>query len=104
MGAMSYLFPNWLEGADDVVINKETKPMKRLSIICAVAVVACGMCLTVSAEDGYIESKGNSGVCLGHCAGPNTKLEVDFQLTEVEYGVPYDLTEHGGGFNKYIER
>ena len=35
--------------------------------------------------DGYIESEGDAFVSLGHCAGPNTKLEVDFQLTEVEF-------------------
>lgn len=37
-----------------------------------------------SGGDGYIESEGDAFVSLGHCAGPNTKLEVDFQLTEVE--------------------
>ena len=51
----------------------------------AAAVAVCGMCLTASAEDGYIESEGDAYVSLGHCAGPNTKMEVDFQLTEVEY-------------------
>ena len=50
----------------------------------AAAVAVCGMCLTASAEDGYIESEGDAYVSLGHCAGPNTKMEVDFQLTEVE--------------------
>ena len=46
----------------------------------AAAVAVCGMCLTASAEDGYIESHGDAYVSLGHCAGPNTKMEVDFQL------------------------
>lgn len=59
--------------------------MKRLLIIGATAVVVCGTCLTVSAEDGYIESEGDAFVSLGHCVGPITKLEIDFQLTEVEY-------------------
>ncbi len=59
--------------------------MKRLLVIGAAAVAVCGMCRTASAEDGYIESEGDAYVSLGHCAGPNTKMEVDFQLTEVEY-------------------
>ena len=59
--------------------------MKKLLKICAAAMAACGMCLTASAEDGYIESEGDAFVSLGHCVGPNTKIEVDFQLTEVEF-------------------
>ena len=37
----------------------------------------------VLGEDGYLESEGDAFISLGHCVGPNTKLEVDFQLTEV---------------------
>ena len=51
----------------------------------AAMLVAFAVCLTAYAEDGYIESEGDAYVSLGHCAGPNTKMEVDFQLTEVEY-------------------
>ena len=51
----------------------------------AAMLVAFAVCLTTYAEDGYIESEGNAYVSLGHCAGPNTKMEVDFQLTEVTY-------------------
>ena len=52
----------------------------------AAAVAACGMCLAASAEDGYLESDGDARICLVHFVGPNTKLEVDFQLTEVAAG------------------
>ncbi len=54
--------------------------------VLATAVAACGMCLSASAEDGYLESEGDAFICLSHFAGPNTKLEVDFQLTEVAAG------------------
>ena len=59
--------------------------MQRMNVarVCAAMFVAFAVCLTAYAEDGYIESKGNSGVCLGHRAGPNTKLEVDFAMTEL---------------------
>ena len=43
------------------------------------------MTVADSNGDGYIESEGDAYISLGHCAGPNTKMEVDFQLTEVKY-------------------
>ena len=61
--------------------------MKKLLIIGAAAVAVCGMCFTASAEDGYIESEGDAFISLGHCAGPNTKIEVDLQMTELELGL-----------------
>ena len=60
--------------------------MKKLLIIGAAAIAVCGMCFTASAEDGYIESEGNAFISLGHCAGPNTKIEVDLQMTELTFG------------------
>ena len=47
---------------------------------CAAAMVAATSAL---AEDAYIESYGTGSICLGHFAGPNTKLEVDLELTEI---------------------
>lgn len=35
------------------------------------------------AEDAYIESYGTGSICLGHFAGPNTKLEVDLEMTAI---------------------
>ena len=51
----------------------------------ATAVAVCGMCLTASAEDAYIESYGTGSICLGHFAGPNTKIEVDMEMKEVAF-------------------
>ena len=56
--------------------------MRGLLIIGAAMVAVCGMCLTASAEDGYLVSEGDAFICLGHCAGPNTKIAVDLQMTE----------------------
>lgn len=60
--------------------------MNKLNVarVCAAMFVVFAVCLTAYAEDGYIESEGDAYVSLGHCAGPNTKMEVDFQLTEIE--------------------
>ena len=59
--------------------------MRRLLMIGAAAIAVCGMCLTASAEDGYVESEGDAFINLGHCAGPNTKIAVDFQITTNEF-------------------
>ena len=37
-------------------------------------------------QSGYVESEGDAFISLGHCAGPNTRIEVDMQLTEVKLG------------------
>ena len=68
--------------------------MKKLLIIDAAAIAVCGMCFTASAEDGYIESEGGAFICLGHCAGPNTKIEVDLQMTELSFST-YPLGSYG---------
>ena len=61
------------------------KTMKKLLIIGAAAIAVYGMCFTASAEDGYIESEGDAFISLGHCAGPNTKIAVDLQMTELTF-------------------
>lgn len=58
--------------------------MKKLKNALAFASVAFVVASPVFGEDGYVESAGDAFISLGHCAGPNTKMEVDFQLTEVE--------------------
>ena len=35
-------------------------------------------------QDGYIESNGSLDFNTGYCVGPNTKLELDFQLTNLD--------------------
>ena len=41
-------------------------------------------------QSGYLESEGDAFISLGHCAGPNTRIEVDFELTEVTVGkIPF---------------
>ena len=37
-------------------------------------------------QTGYLESEGDAFISLGHCAGPNTRIEVDFELTEIKLG------------------
>ena len=56
--------------------------MKKIGtlLVCAAALT---FTTTAFGEDAYIESEGDAFISLGHCVGPNTKLEVDFQLTEV---------------------
>lgn len=55
--------------------------MKRLFLVTyAAAMVAAASAL---AEDAYIESYGTGSICLGHFAGPNTKIEVDLEMKEV---------------------
>ena len=54
-----------------------------VALACAATFAASAVCLTAYAEDGYLESEGEARICLVHFVGPNTKLEVDFQLTEV---------------------
>ena len=48
-------------------------------------VCAAALTFTTAAfgEDAYIESYGTGSICLGHRAGPNTKIEVDLELMEI---------------------
>ena len=58
--------------------------MKRKSFAALVcAAVALTFASSTFGEDGYLESEGEARICLVHFIGPNTKLEVDFELTEV---------------------
>ena len=52
------------------------------------AVLLCALtgALGVVAEDAYIESYGTGSICLGHFAGPNTKIEVDMEMKELVNG------------------
>ena len=55
--------------------------MKKMFDLLFASAVAL-MCLSAAfAEDGYLESEGDARICLVHFIGPNTKFEVDFQLT-----------------------
>ena len=53
------------------------------AVFCAIASLAA---LVSSAEDAYVESDGTQYLDTGYCFGPNTKIELDCQLTEVEDG------------------
>ena len=53
---------------------------------CAVA-AALAFALPAFAEDAYIESDGTTFINLGHCVGPKTKIELDFQMVEVSNGI-----------------
>ena len=57
--------------------------MKKMFNLLFASAVALMCCSAAFAEDGYLESEGEARICLVHFIGPNTKLEVDFQLTEV---------------------
>ena len=52
---------------------------------CTVAAMA--FALPAFAEDAYIESDGTTFINLGHCVGPKTKIELDFQMVEVSNGI-----------------
>ena len=62
-----------------------TRLTKRLM---TAAVLSCALigALGAVAEDGYIESYGTGSICLGHFAGPNTKIEVDMEMKELVNG------------------
>lgn len=57
---------------------------KRMAMACAAAAMFATTC--AQAEDGYLESEGDAFISLGHCAGPNTKIAVDLQMTELTFG------------------
>ena len=48
---------------------------------------ALAFALPAFAEDAYIESDGTTFINLGHCVGPKTKIELDFQMVEVSNGI-----------------
>ena len=58
--------------------------MKELLAMIGAAVVAVfGMGLTANAADGYIESDGTQAVNTGYYINSRTKIEIDFQMTEI---------------------
>jgi len=59
--------------------------MKSKVLRCAVAALA--FALPAFGEDAYIESDGTTFINLGHCVGPKTKIELDFQMVEVSNGI-----------------
>ena len=74
---------------------QEDNTMKRLSIIGSLRKLMNGMAafamMSLAAnealsEDGYIESDGNLCFNTGYYIGPNTKIELDYQLTEDAVG------------------
>lgn len=73
-------------------LTKATAP------VVAAAVMAASLNASAGENDGYIESEGDAYVSLGHCAGPNTKIEVDFQLTE------FDLSAQPSPFGSWGDR
>ena len=40
--------------------------------------------LRLARQNGYVESEGDAFISLGHCVGPNTRIEVDMQMTAYE--------------------
>ena len=58
--------------------------MKKL-ISAMFAAVALTVAPASFGEDGYVESEGDAFISLGHCAGPNTKIAVDLQMTELSF-------------------
>ena len=48
------------------------------------AIVIAPLLAFAAADDGYVESDGTQYVILGHFVGPKTKIEVDFQMTEID--------------------
>ena len=58
--------------------------MKRNLFVCLAAMgIACGLASSAFAEDPYVESDGTQAVVLDYFANPNTKIEVDFALTDL---------------------
>ena len=61
--------------------------MKIGTTLACSAVAALSLASPALAEDGYIESDGTTFINLGHCVGPKTKIELDFQMVEVSNGI-----------------
>lgn len=77
-----------------------------IALACAATFAVSAVCLTASAEDGYIESEGDAFISLGHCAGPNTKIAVDLQMTELTFSTypfgSYGNNKTSGCFELYV--
>ena len=60
------------------------------------AILIAPLLAFAAADDGYVESDGTQYVILGHFVGPKTKIEVDFQMTEIgNVRLMGALGEHG---------
>ena len=59
---------------------------KMVNTVLVSAAAALAFPFVSLAEDGYIESDGTTFINLGHCVGPKTKIELDFQMVEVVNG------------------
>ncbi|MBR3221630.1 MAG: hypothetical protein IKF72_05290 [Kiritimatiellae bacterium] len=57
--------------------------MSRIKTLSACAAAALIFVSSTFGEDGYIESDGTCFVNTGYFIGPNTQIELDFQLTEI---------------------
>lgn len=79
--------------------------MKRL-ISAIFAAAALTVAPAAFGEDGYIESEGDAFISLGHCAGPNTKIAVDLQMTELKFSTypfgSYGNNKTSGCFELYV--
>ncbi len=77
-----------------------------VALTCAATFAASAVCLNACAEDGYIESEGDAFINLGHCAGPNTKIAVDLQMTELKFSTypfgSYGNNKTSGCFELYV--
>ena len=78
----------------------------KIALACAATLAVSTVCLTAYAEDGYIESEGDAFISLGHCAGPNTKIAVDLQMTELKFSTypfgSYGNNKTSGCFELYV--
>ena len=74
--------------------KKERSVMKEVNAL-FVSVAMLMFSPAAFGEDGYIESEGDAFVNLGHCAGPNTKIAVDLQMTELKFNT-YPFGSYGG--------
>ena len=61
--------------------------MKIGTTLACSAVAALSFAAPAFGEDAYIESDGTTFINLGHCVGPKTKIELDFQMVEVSNGI-----------------
>ena len=61
--------------------------MKKVNMVLISAAAALAFPFVSLAEDGYIQSDGTTFINLGHCVGPKTKIELDFQMVEVSNGI-----------------
>ena len=102
---------NTLKGKHLIMKTRpKVRPLR--TIPCLIATVAVLMSLTANAVivvDPYIESSGVSGISTGYHLKPNTRIEVDFELTDIEqtnqarlFGADYNNEELKMACSVYI--